>query len=98
MERRIQFKTERHNLLLAKMDERGFNFDASVACSRADKLLKRLIIDRSAVGIAGAVRLNRADEDGLGSQHFGPAYGGGEEVGVAERDVGYWYRFANGVT
>src|SRR6185437_5040817 len=96
MERSIQFKTERYNLLLVKMDERRFDFDASVARSRADKLLKRLIIRRPAVGIAGAVRLHRANEDGLRPQHLGPAYRGGKEMGVAEGNIGYGNRFADG--
>jgi hypothetical protein len=77
MEGSAKFKAERHDLLLSEMDERGGDFDASIAGSGADKLLKRLIISGTAVGVAGAVRLDRADEDGLRGEEFGPAYGCG---------------------
>lgn len=88
MEGRMQFKAEGHNLLLAEMDERGGDFDASVARSGANKLPKRFVIRGAAVRITGAVLLDRADEDGARAEHLGPAYGGGEEVRIAEGNVG----------
>lgn len=95
MERRVQFKAEGNNLLLAKMDERRGDFDASIPRAGADELLKRLIIGRPAVRISGTVLLDRPDEDSVGAKDFRPAYCGGKEVSVAERHVGHGNGFAN---
>lgn len=97
MERCVQFKAESDNLLLAKMDERRGDFDASLACAGSNELLKRLIIRGPAVGISGAVLLDRADEDSARAEDFRPAYGGGEKVRVAKGDIGYGNGFANGL-
>src|ERR1700760_2047284 len=88
MEGRRQFKAEPHDLLLPHMDERRGNFDVSVARAGADKLLKSLIIGRTAVRIAGTVLLHRPDQDGLRAQDLGPADGGRQEMRVAKRYVG----------
>lgn len=97
MEGRSQFNPKRDNLLLAEMDERRVDFDASVAGAFADKLLEGMVIGGAAVGVSRAILLHRADDDLLGSDDFGPAYGGGEEVGVAERNVGDRDGCANGL-
>src|ERR1700751_2196514 len=95
MERRIQFKAEGDNLLLAKMDKRRGNFDASIARAGADEFAKCLIIRRPAVGIARTVLLHRADENGAGAEDFRPAYCGREEMRVAKWDVGHRNGFAD---
>ena len=53
-----------------------------------DKLLKGGVVGGSAVRVAGAVLLDRADVDLRGSENLGPTDRRGEKMGVAEGDVG----------
>ncbi len=62
--------------------------NAPFLCAGADHLVVGLIVGWTTVGIAGTVLLDGSDVDLFRSQDFGPAYGDGEEVGVAEGDVG----------
>ena len=97
MERCGQFKGKPHDLALTHLDERGDNFDFPVAGTGADELLEGFVIGGTAVGIAGAVLLNGTDNDFLRVEDFCPADRCGEEMRVAERNVGngngFSYRF-----
>jgi len=96
MERRRQFKAELNDLAFSHMDEGCEYLDGAVAGAGSDELLEGLVVGGAAVGIAGAILLDGPDDDVGGAEDFGPADGGGEEVGVAEGDVGdgdgfaYW--------
>src|SRR5271170_5866344 len=95
MERSGQFKAKLNDLTLAHMDERSDDFDVSLPSSSADKLLKRLIIRGTAVGIAGTVLLDGPNQHLFRPQHLGPADSGGEEVSVTKWNVGDRNRLAN---
>ena len=88
MEGRGEFKAAADYLVLAHGDKRRFDADGAVARAGADELLKGLVVGGTAVGIAGAVLLDGADVDGLGAEHLCPTDGGGEEVRVAEGNIG----------
>src|SRR5580698_3739885 len=88
MQGRAQFKAKRNDLLLPHMDEWSNDFDVCVFCSGADKLLKGLIIGRTAVRVAGTVLLDGADKDFFCAQNLGPADSSRKKVRIAERDVG----------
>src|SRR5271165_4464283 len=77
------------------MDEGGRDFDVSLARAGANDLLEGFIVRGAAVGIAGAVLLDGADEDGSGPQHLGPTDGCGQKVGIAKRHIGDGNRLAN---
>src|SRR5271168_2347696 len=77
------------------MNERSDDFDVSLPSSSTNELLKGLIIRRTAVGITGTVLLDGANQHFLRPQHLGPTDGSGEEMSIAERDVGHRDRFAN---
>ena len=88
MERRAQFNPEPDDLVLAEVNERGDHTDAAVARARADELVEGFVVGGSAVGVAGAVLLDGADEHLCGAENFRPTDRGGKEVRIAERDVG----------
>ena len=63
MEGRGQFKAAADYLVLAHRDKRSFDADGAVARAGANELLKGLVVGGTAVGIAGAVLLDRTDVD-----------------------------------
>src|ERR1700745_34512 len=87
MEGRAEFKAAADYLVLAHGDKRRLDADGAVTCAGADELLKGFVVGGAAVGIAGAVLLDRADVDGFGAEHLRPTDSGGEEVRVAEGDI-----------
>ena len=80
-----EFNTELHDLTLAQPDEWRGNADVAGLGPLLDERVEGVIVGRTAVGIAGAVLLYRAEEDGTCAEDFSPADGGGKEVGIAER-------------
>src|SRR5260370_9671202 len=98
MQWRYQFKAQAHNFGLAQADERGDDLDGSLFRASLDHAVERFIIRRTAIGIAGTVLLNSANEDLLRSQHFGPAYGDGQEVRAANGHIGDRDLVPRGVT
>jgi len=88
MEGRREFKAAADYLVLTHRDKGCFDTDGAIARAGANELLKGLVVGGTAVGIAGAVLLDCTDVDGLGSEDLGPTDGGGEEVRVAEGDIG----------
>src|SRR5437016_2655914 len=67
LQRRPQLQAAADDLCLAKCDERSGDADASLFCADADDLVERLVVLRTAVGVAGAVLFDRADVDLLRS-------------------------------
>src|SRR5260370_2558107 len=98
MQWRTKLKAQAHNFGLAQADERGDDLDGSLFRASLDHAVERFIIRRTAIGIAGTVLLNSANEDLPRSQHFGPAYGDGQEVRVAKGHIGDRDVVARGVT
>src|SRR5260370_14867418 len=86
------------NFGLANVDKRGDDFYSSLIRTSFDHTIERFVISRTAVGIAGTVLFDSANEDLLSSQHFGPAYGDGQEVRVAKGHIGDGDVVARGVT
>jgi len=81
------------NLALFQGDERGDDADSAFlgwACFRtgANHFVVGLIVFGATVGVAGAVLLDGADVDLFRAQDLSPADGDGEEMGIAEGDVG----------
>ncbi len=60
-------------------------------------LVKRPVILRPAVGVAGTVLFDRSNVHLLSSQDLSPAYGDGQEVGVAKGHIGHGNVVADGV-
>src|ERR1700722_18764752 len=95
MERGGQFKAKLNDLILPHMDERSDDFDVCVAGPGRDEPLKSFVIGGTTIWIAGTVLFDGPDEHFFRSQHLGPAYGRGEKVSVAERNVGDGDGFAD---
>src|ERR1700744_5037904 len=89
MQRGAQFDAAANDLILFELDDRSDDVDLSFgARTFADDVLEGGVILGPAVGVAGAVFGDSADEYLVSACGFGPAYGDAEEVGVAERNVG----------
>ena len=72
MEGRAQFKATADYLVLTHGDKWRFDANGAVARAGTDKLLEGLVVGRAAIGIAGAVLLDRSDVDRLGAYHLRP--------------------------
>src|SRR6267378_5554854 len=70
---RTEFEAATDDLCLAKCDERSRDLDASFFGAHTDDLIESVVILGAAVGVAGAVLLNRADVDRFCSQDLRPA-------------------------
>src|SRR5437763_10350209 len=88
MEWRVQFKAQPHNFNLTQMNEWGDDFYCSVFRAGLNHAVEGFIIGGTAVGIAGAVLFDGADNNFLRSQNLGPAHRGGQEMRVAKGNVG----------
>ena len=86
--RPVQGRGERF-LALRMADERRHDLDGAFLCARPRiTWLKASIIVGRRIGIAGAVRLDGADVTLFRAQDLGPTDRDGEEMRVAEWDVG----------
>src|SRR6266404_5899192 len=92
---RPQVEATANDLSLAKCDERSRDLDASLFGADADDLVEGLVVLGAAVGVAGAILRDRADVDLGCSQNLCPTYRRGEEMRVAEGDVGDGDLFAD---
>src|ERR1700726_3522627 len=97
MEWCVQFKAQPHNFGLAHVDERSGDLNGSFFRAGMDYAVEGFIVGGTTVGIAGAILLDCADKDFLRSQNLGPAYGGGQKMGVAKGYIGHWNGVADGV-
>ncbi len=86
--RALQFQTEPDDLHLLEGDERSLDVDVAFFGSGLDEAIEGGVVLGTAVGIAGAVLGDGADEDVVGAEDLGPTDGDGEEMGVAEGNVG----------
>ena len=96
MEGSVEFNSETDDLALFHVDEWGFDADEAFPGPLADEGVEGVVVGGTAVGVAGGVLLDCADDDGFRTEDLCPAYGGGEEVSVAEGNVGDWDFGADG--
>jgi hypothetical protein len=68
MQGRTKFNSEADDLALAHGDERGDDADRAFFYSLADQPVERFVVGGTAVGVAGAVLFDRADEDGFSTK------------------------------
>src|SRR5690349_15280751 len=107
MKWRAEFNPFVDNGILVQVNQRCDDLDGwpRVLCggfgagfgSHADQFVEDAVVLGAAVGIAGAVRFDRADENLARADHLGPRNGDGQEVSVAKghvarRDIvlAYW--------
>src|SRR5208282_3172830 len=89
MERGAQFDSPADDIAFPHANHRGLDFNPRFRPrTRAHQLLKRTVIFRPAVRVAGAVFGHRADPYGSRADGFRPAHRDGEKVSVAEGHVG----------
>jgi hypothetical protein len=89
LERGAELHTFLYDLRLLHVNERGHDLDPGLGLgAHLDGLVEGLVEGLAAVGIARAVFLHRADEYLRGADDLGPGCCNGEQMGVAEGDVG----------
>src|SRR5215472_6040927 len=89
MQRRAELHSATDDLVLFQRDHGSDNFNLRFwPCANANDLLKRSIVLRPAVGIAGTVFCYRADINRSRADGFSPAHRDRKKMCIAERNVG----------